>query len=172
MSADFEVRRETEAAKDLLANLRAAGQLEDDAELVAGTIEGETGLTEAITTALAEIDECDVIETGAKAKAAEFQARAAAAAGRRDRIRAAIEQAMVAVDLSLLKLPVATLSIAKRAAQPVIDNEAEIPARFFRQPDPPAPKLDKKALAAALAEGPIAGAHLDNGSVSLTIRRK
>lgn len=172
MSADFELRRQTEAAKDLLANLRAAGQIEDDAELVADTVEGETGLIEAITAALAEIDECDIVEKGCQAKIAEITARQSAAASRRDRVRAAIEQAMIAVDLPKLKLPIATLTVAKRAAQPVIDNEAEIPSRFFRQPDPPAPKLDKKALATALADGPVAGAHLDNGSVTLTIRRK
>ena len=79
---------------------------------------------------------------------------------------------MVSIDLPTLQLATATLSIAKRKPQVVIDNEAEIPARFFTPQPAPAPKLDKKALAAALAETPMPGAHLDNGSVSLTIRRK
>jgi hypothetical protein len=76
----------------------------------------------------------------------------------------------------------------------VVLQEAEIPARFFIQPPPPPPKLDKAALRTALrarqaqieavatlepqakerALEPfpaIPGAMLDNGSVSLQIRR-
>jgi hypothetical protein len=89
-----------------------------------------------------------------------------------ERLRAAIERAIVMSEMPTpLKLPAATVSVAKRKPGVVIDNEAEIPSRFFVEPPPPAPKLDKKALAAALAEGAIPGAHLDNGSMSLTIRR-
>lgn len=164
--------REKNAARDLLVNLRHEGAA-DDAELVADAIEGETNLHEAITAALDEIDECDVIEAGCKAKAAEFDARGSAAAKRRDRIRAAIEQAMVATDQPSLRLPAATVSVTKRPPGLLISNEADIPARFWVKPEPPAPKLDKKALLAALNDNEaIPGAGLDNGTVSLTIRRK
>lgn len=169
-TAEYALRRQTEAARDLVFALRSQG--EEDAVLEADAVEGETGLHEAIFAALDEIDECDMIEAGCAAKVAELESRKVSAQLRRDRIRASIERAMVTLDLPTMRLATATLSLGKRAAQPVIDNEAEIPSRFFTVPETPAPKLDKKALTAALAEGAIAGAHLDNGSVSLSIRRK
>lgn len=168
---EHNLQREKSAARDLLASLHHEGAA-DDAELVADAIEGETNLIEAIGAALDEIDECDVIEAGCKAKAAEFEARGSAAAKRRDRIRASIEQAMVLTEQPSLRLPAATLSITRRPAGLVITNEADIPARFFVQPPAPPPKLDKKALLAALNSEAIPGAALDNGSVSLTVRRK
>jgi hypothetical protein len=164
--------RQQNAARDLLINLRHDGAA-DDAELVADSIEGETNLHEAITAALDEIDECDVIEAGCRAKAAEFEARGSAAAKRRDRIRALIEQAMVATEQPSLRLPSATVSVARRPPGLIVANEAEIPARFWVAQPIPAPKLDKKALLAALNDNQaVPGVGLDNGTVSLTIRRK
>lgn len=164
--------RERNAARDLLASLKREGEA-GDAELVADAIEGETNLREAIAAALDEIDECDVIEAGCKVKAAEFEARADAAGKRRERIRALIEQAMVLTEQPSLRLVAATVSVIKRPAGLVIANEADIPAEFWIAQEAPAPKLDKKALLAALNDNQvIPGAGLDNGSVSLTVRRK
>src|SRR5688572_23970332 len=132
MSAEFALRQQTEAARGLLASLRNAGA-DDDADLVADAIEGETDLTEAIASALDEIDEWTVLEAGLKAKIEQDGSRLSIIQKRIDRVRAAIEQAMVSVDLPTLKLPTATLSIAKRKPQVVIDNEAAIPSRFFVQ---------------------------------------
>ena len=182
---DFRLRRETEAAKDLLAMLRK-GDAAEDTELVEDTIEGGTDLKEALAEALAVIDECDVIVTGCKAKAAEYDKRAATAKARAERVRGLIEQALVAIDLDApLRLPAATLSLTKRPRKVVVGEASEIPTRFWIQQPRPAPKLDEKALAAALIEiekrreaapddetiQPIPGASLDNGSVSLAIRR-
>lgn len=169
---EYALRRETDAARDLIQALRNSGE-GDDAELVADTIEGETNLREAIGVALEEIDEWTVLHDGLEAKIARDQTRLSIIDKRVDRVRAAIERALIASELPMpLQLPTATISLSKRKPQAVIDDEALIPARFFTQPEPPAPKLDKKALAAALAEGTLPGAHLDNGSVSLTVRRK
>lgn len=163
--------RQTGAARDLMAQLRDAGA-EDDAELVADSIQGETSLPEAMEAAMSEIDDLDALELGIEAVNQRNDTRLAAIRARRDRIRASMEQAMVAVDQQTLRLPTATITVAKRPPQIVIVNESEIPARFWKQPDPPAPKLDKKALALALKANEIVpGATLDNGTVSLTIRR-
>ncbi|WP_234851305.1 siphovirus Gp157 family protein [Sinorhizobium meliloti] len=166
------MRRQTEAAKALLVDLRNQGA-DDDAELVADTIEGETNLMEAIEEAIAELDECDVLVTGLKSKEAEFEARRKAIEKRAERIRALIEQAMLATDQTSLKLPTATLSLTKRAPGLIVNSEADIPSRFFVEQERPAPKLDKKALAAAIKAGEqVPGANLDNGSISLSVRRK
>ncbi|MDX1006711.1 hypothetical protein GOE08_07405 [Sinorhizobium medicae] len=166
------MRRQTEAAKALLVDLRNQGA-GDDTDLVADTIEGETNLMEAIEEAIAELDECDVLVTGLKAKGTEFEARRKAVEKRAERIRALIEQAMLATDQTSLKLPTATLSLTKRAPGLIVNSEADIPSRFFVEQERPAPKLDKKALAAAIKAGEqVPGANLDNGSISLSVRRK
>jgi len=176
MNAEFGLRRQTEAAKVLMATLRADGAA-DDAELVADAVEGETGLHEAIEAALAEIDECEVIADGCKVREKMFAERRSAAEARAERIKAMIERACLEIELAEpLRLPGATLSLTKRARQVVITSEPDIPSRFFVDQPRPAPKLDKKALLHALNELPdgaaIPGATLDNGSVVLAIRRK
>lgn len=67
--------------------------------------------------------------------------------------------------------PALTLSVANRAPDVKVTDEALIPSRFFI---PQPPKLDKKALREAiLTDGEVVeGASVGNGSVSLTIRRK
>ncbi|MBY5465245.1 siphovirus Gp157 family protein [Rhizobium leguminosarum] len=168
---EFNLARQAEAAKRLMSNLRSQG-VDDDQELVSDTIEGETSLIEAIEAALAEIDECDIHVAGLKAKEAEFAARRRRLEERAERIKATIEQAMIATDQESFRLPTATLTLAKRAASLIVTNEADIPTRFWIEQERPAPKLDKKALRAALDKEPIPGATLDNGSRSLSVRRK
>nr|WP_234834016.1 hypothetical protein [Sinorhizobium meliloti] len=89
---DYNLHRQTEAAKSLLSSLRDQG-VDDDAELVADAIEGETNLLEAIEAAVAQIDECDVLITGLKAKEEEFETRRKSIERRAERVRALIEQA-------------------------------------------------------------------------------
>jgi hypothetical protein len=162
---------QVEAAKKLIASLRDMDAT-DDAELVADAIEGETGLIEALDAALAEIDECEILIAGLDDKIKAFDARKKQQKDRAERIRALIEQALVSTDVQSLRLPSATISLSKRAPGLVITNEADIPARFWVEQERPAPKLDKKALADALKAGDVPGASLDNGSLSLTVRRR
>lgn len=166
---EYQLRRQTEAAKSLMASLAD----HDDAELIADSIEGETGLYEAIEAALAEMDECDVMEAGLSAKIEQFTERKRKAVERKKRVQALIEQAMLTTEQTMLRLPTATLSIRKNSPGVVIQDESTIPSRFFVEQERPAPKLDKRALAEALkANEAIPGASLDNGSVSLSVRRK
>jgi hypothetical protein len=90
---EFALRRETEAAKMLIAGLRETIGDEDMA-LLADTLEGETNLFEAIDTALAEIDETEVLVSGLKEKENQFFSRRRAMEERLKRYRALIEQAM------------------------------------------------------------------------------
>lgn len=168
---EFNVARQAEAAKRLMTTLRSQG-VDDDQELVSGTIEGETSLIEAISAAIDEIDECDIHIVGLKAKEAELAERRRRMEERSGRIKATIEQAMLATGQERLRLPSATLTLAKRAPGLIVINEADIPTKFWVEQERPAPKLDKKALRAALDESVIPGATLDNGSLSLSVRRK
>lgn len=169
---EFNIARQAEAAKRLVASLRLQG-VDDDEELVADTIEGQTSLQEAIEAALAEIDECEVHIIGLKAKEAEFNTRRSRLEDRVERIRAIIEQAMLTSEQMAFRLSSATVTLNKKQPALVVTNEADIPTRFWIEQERPAPKLDKKALADALrANEAISGATLDNGSFSLSVRRK
>lgn len=169
---EFDLRRQAETAKKLLGSLKEQGEA-DDAELVADTIEGETGLVEAIDAALAEIDECEILITGLKAKEEAFAERRRREEAKAERIKALIEQAMMTTEQMSLKLPSATLTLTQRAPGLIVSNEADIPTRFWIEQERPAPKLDRKALTAALrAKEAIPGANLDNGTVALSVRRK
>jgi hypothetical protein len=169
---EFTLRRQAEAAKKLLSTLKTTGDSEDE-ELVADTIEGETGLVEAIDAALAEIDECEILITGLKAKEEAFAERRRREENKSERIKALIEQAMLTTEQMSLKLPSATLTLTQRAPGLIVSNEADIPTKFWIEQERPAPKLDRKALTAALRDKEaIPGANLDNGSVALSVRRK
>lgn len=167
---DYALRRETESAKQLIAVLREHGVL-DDEDVVASAIEGETSLHEAIAAILDEIDVEDALVRGLEDKIEDFEERRNRIKLRIERQRAAIEQAMIICERDKMVLPTATLFLRKSKPGLVIDNEADIPSDFWKVETKM--KLDKSALKSTLENGmPVDGAHLDNGSVSLTIRTK
>lgn len=157
------IGREATAAAALLAELDI-----NDAEALHDLIEGETNLLEAIGAALAEIDECEIIAAGCKAKEAQIEERRRRVEARAAKVRAAIEQAMVMAELATARLPLATLTVRELAPKPIVTDESLIPSQFW---EPQPPKLDKKALSEAAKVGPVPGVEMSNGSVSLTIRR-
>lgn len=191
---EYVIRRETEAAKALLNGIRDIIP-EEDLSLLLDTLEGETDLLEAIDLALSEIDETEVLISGLKEKEGQFTARRRAMEERLKRFRGLIEQAMAVAEQQKLKRPTATLTLRKLPIDVVVLSEADIPADYFVPQPPPPPKLDKKALKQALearevkvsfaasledpeeraealsAIPPIPGAALDNGGVSLQVRR-
>jgi hypothetical protein len=168
---DYKLRRETEAAKQLVTMLKTSGDA-DDENLVADSIEGETDLMEAIEATLDEIDLEEAMVRGLEDKMEDFDERKQRIKKRIERQRAAIEQAMVICDREKIMLPTATLSLRKVPRAVIIDNEADIPSDYFVIPKVE-PRLDRKALKEALTDGAtIDGAHLDNGSVTLQVYRK
>lgn len=159
---------EAKAARALIEALRAA-DMGDDEALAVDTIEGETSLLEALDAADAEIRDCEVTVEGCKAVEATLKVRRDRAAARIEKIRAAVEQAMVMGNLKTVKRPTATFSLAQRKPGLVIDDESQIPAAYFV---PRPPQIDRAALRRAIEEAPIPGCHLDNGSINITIRRR
>ena len=147
--SEWRIRRETEAAKALLAGMRETIGDEDMA-LLADTLEGETNLFEAIDTALAEIDESEALILGLKEKEGQFSKRRRAMEERVRRFRSLVEQAMAVAEQQKLRRPTATLTLRKLPPDVVVTSEADIPSEFFVPQPPPPPKLDKKALKQAL----------------------
>jgi hypothetical protein len=184
---------EAQAVKALRESIAA---LNEDDDLLADTIEGETGFYEVIDRLMNRILEAEVMVEGVDAVVARLTARKLRAETNAKRDRALIEQAMTIAGIDNMTRPAATFTLARRAPSLVVTEESEIPPRFWR---PGEPKLDKKALtdalrdrAAALAALPttpgaqrtealgelawthpaIPGATLSNGAPSLTIRIK
>jgi len=191
---EWKLSREIQAARAIVAGIRNMIP-EEDLSLLLDTLEGETNLLEAIDLALAEIDETEALISGLKEKESQFTARRRAMEERVRRFRGLIEQAMAVAEQERLRRPTATLTLRKLPIDVVVLSEADIPADFFVPQPPPPPKLDKKALKQALeareaklsfaaslddpeervkalaAIPPIPGATLDNGGVSLQVRR-
>lgn len=160
------IEREALAARNLRESL---GQLADDEDLALDMIEGETSLVECIDKLLEQNTADRALVEGIAKVMSELDGRGARVERRIDMRRALIEQAMMTAEIKKLERPTATLTMANRRPSLRIDDEASIPAEFWTAG---APKLDRKALTAALAERPVAGAALSNAAPSLTVRIK
>lgn len=84
-----------------------------------------------------------------------------------DRMKHALQDSMIATDKRKFKTDLFSFSIRKNPASVVIDRETSIPPEFLIPQDP---KIDKKAIKAAIDRGDdITFAHLEQGE-SLIIR--
>lgn len=161
-----DLAREAEAARSLLLNIRDV--IGDDEEMIADAIEGETHLIETIAAADLRLMEIEALVEAIEAQQSALAGRKSRLKTQAERIKAAIVIAMSTAELKKAELPTGTIS--RRAVAPsVVETDlAEIPPRFWVQGDP---KLDKRALLAALKEGPVPGAALSNGGETISIKR-
>jgi hypothetical protein len=159
--------KEAQAVASLKQTLDQLGGDGDDA-LLMDSIEGETSLLEAIDVLLLAISEASGLAKGANDAAQALAARAQRLEKRAEAARGLIEQALMIAEIDKLERPAATLSLVRRPPKLEVAEEADIPTEFWKLGDP---KLDKKALLAALKEGGVVpGAYLSNCEPSLTIR--
>ena len=165
-----DIQRQALAAKNLRESIAQLMENGDDEELAVDMIEGETSLLECIDALLEANTQDAVIVAGVERVASDLSARKSRVAGRIQMRRALIEQAMLTAEIKKLERPAATLSLANRPASLIVADESAIPSRFWIAADP---KLDRKALSAALKEGEaVTGAALSNAAPSLTVRVK
>jgi hypothetical protein len=159
------VSREIQIAGQVKAHIAA---LTDDSQTIRDTLEGETdleGLIRKVTLAVGE----------AEAHVASLRDLISQYGQRREQIEAQIEalrnlivKAMELGEWKTLKLDVATLSVRPVAPKLQITDETQIPPGFWRTPDP---QIDCKSLLETLKKGPVPGASLSNGGVTVSIRR-
>lgn len=168
MSETYALSKEATAARSLLLACKEA--LGDDESAISDAIEGETNLFEAIGNAVARCNEVAAMQAGLKDYMKDLAARNERFEAQIERIRAAIASAMDSASLKKVELPHATISLRAAADKLGAVNETDVPSRFFVDQ---APKLDRKALLAALKAGEaVPGAHLANGAPSIAIRSK
>jgi hypothetical protein len=141
----------------------------DDPQLILDSIEGETNLNEAIAVVYEETAEDEILLAGLAEKIKELTARKQRVEKSIEDRRNIILMAMDRAGLKTIRTPLATLSHRDVAPGPIIADEAIIPARFWKQPDP---VLDKQAINQAVKAGEIIpGVGKSNGGISLSIRK-
>lgn len=140
----------------------------DDADLVRDTIEGQTGLHEAIGAAALELAAVEGEKEGIEIAIGKLKDRLTRHCNRAQGIREAIFAAMEIAELPSLKTPAATLSVRPSPPRVEVIEEKAIPAIYWTRPEP---VLDKKALRDALKAGEaIPGATLSNSPPALQVR--
>lgn len=156
--------RSYERLRDLLA------AEESDPAAILDTLEGETNLHEALMVMAESALDDESMAEAIQLRIERLQQRKSRCEITADRKRGIIIMAMERAGLKTVKGAAATLTMRDVAPKAVIEDEAVMPARFFKPQDP---KLDKSSLTDALKAGEaIPGARLSNGGVSLTIRVK
>lgn len=161
-----ELEQQIEAARILLGNLKDV--LEGDAELLTGTLEGETNLFEIMEHAVQRLAEIDAMTKSLTTTIDTFVARRQRLKEQAAHIRTSLLGAMDLANLKSRELPSATITRKATAQSVVITNESVIPAKYW---EPAPPKLNKKMLLDDLkAAKPIDGASLSNAPDTIQVR--
>jgi hypothetical protein len=164
--SELQLKREAEAAKALIDNIR--GIVEGDDDLMLDMIEAETDFLEAIDAAIMSRWQDLAYAKALTDLIGNLQARKRRLEDRASAKSQSIALAMEMADVRKLQRPSATLSLQSTAPSAIVVEEADIPAQFWK---PQPPKLDKRALLAALKDGEtIPGAELSNGGETVVIR--
>lgn len=153
----------------LRASLQAHHETLDDPDLMLIMADGQTSLLELID----QILEADLLDEallhGLKLQKDTLAVRLHRLEERRQSRRAILEQALLLLERKSLERPIATITLTDRPPSLVVEEEAQIPARYFDLK----PVLNRRAAKEALQSGEdVPGVRLTNGALSLTVRRR
>ncbi len=156
MTALYVIANEYRAAAMKLADMDL------DAQTIADTLESLSGELEVKAQNVAMfVRNLEVTAAAIKQHEAEQAARRKAIETRADALRAYLARCMDATGIEKIEGPGVKLSFRKSSAV-VIDGADLIPGEYMRQPEPPPPAPDKKAIADAIKAGiEVPGAHLE-----------
>lgn len=141
--------------------------LQDDEELLADTLEGETSFNEVMEKLVTQIREQDMQAEALGARIGALQERKTRSGKRVEFYRALIFKLMQAANTTSHRTTEGNLSVGKSPPKVIITDEAAIPDEFMRVTKAPDKVLIKKALEAKQS---VRGATLSNGGSTLTIR--
>lgn len=151
------------------ASLEVHHETLDDPDLMMILAEGQTTLLEAFDHILEADLNDEALIAGLKLHKDTMAVRLHRLQERRESRRTVLEQALLLLDRKTLERPLATLTLSNRAPALIVEEEAQIPARFFELK----PSLNRRLTKEALEAGEeVAGARLSNGTITLTIRRR
>jgi hypothetical protein len=169
MATTRDLQREIEAANNLREQLAAIG----DEELTRDMIEGETSLIEMVDAMVKQDGEDAAHVASIKKYSDDLSNRQKRIEDRIEVRRGLLAKAMEIAGRDKIETATGTISLGANPVSAIVTDEAAIPSEFFEQPPP---RLNKRALLAALKEkratgGEIPGATLSNGGCRVTIRR-
>lgn len=160
-----DLRRETEAAKTLRAQLRDI--IGDDQELAADMVEAETDLHEAIGDAIGFLVSDSAAIIGLDDMIKKLKARQDRIAARIETMRVALSVALTQAGRKTFEHPCATISLKAVPAKVIVTDETVIPSKYWKME----PKLDKQAIKSDLKDKQdIPGTQLSNGGETIQVR--
>lgn len=154
-----------ELAHEYRATAEQLADLDLDEQTIADTLESIGGDLEVKATNVAMFA-MNMEATAAAIKDAEAKmaARRKAIENRAGRLRAYLLDNMLMAGIKKVEGPYLKLAVRDNPPSVVIDAADLIPAEYMRQPDPPPPSPDKKAIADAIKSGvEVPGAHVQRG---------
>jgi hypothetical protein len=154
-------------ATAIVQSLRAAG--EDDEQLIADMVEGETDFHSFMQWLLNKERDEDMLQDGISSRIKALQERKAASVARKERFRAAMLDSLKTVDIAKVTLPEATISRIVVKPSIVVTDESALPESCIRIKRE-ANKTEIKKLLDAGAT--VTGATLSNGGETIMIRTK
>jgi hypothetical protein len=142
-----------------------------DTETLQDTLEGETGAIGLVEKLTAEAIEAEALADGLDGYLKAISDRRTRLQERSQRFRDTITALLTALEYKgPLRLPIATLSLTRRPPGVAISDESKIPDHLCKIITTRRP--DKVKIEAAMKTAPVEGAHMTNGSTSLSIRIK
>lgn len=142
---------------------------EGDPELLHDCIEGQTDLFEVMDWLIGKLADEECLEAAISDRVKTLGERKSACVARQERIRSALQVCLDASGQKSLRRPEATLTIANRKPGIAHIDEAMLPEQFWKVEK----RVNRSAIGEALRDGgQVPGVTLDNGGVSLTVRRK
>lgn len=144
-----------------------------DEETILDTLEGETDLVELIVAVLESAEADKGMVAACEARIAELTERQGRFIKRADAKRHVVKLAMERSGRNKIEAPAFTVSLKAVPQSVIVTAQEQIPDAYMVQPDPPAPRPDKKAILEALKAGTaIAGCTLSNGGLTISVRKK
>jgi enamine deaminase RidA (YjgF/YER057c/UK114 family) len=142
-----QLSREIAAARILREHVES--MVGDDADAIRDAIEGETTLLEQIGALALSIASDEAFAKAASDLAEQIKARSARFENRAEMKRALISTALEIAERKSLETPAGTVTLKSVPPKLQITEEADVPARFFKQP---APVIDRRSLLDALKQ--------------------
>jgi hypothetical protein len=171
MSNPKYIAADAETVKSKIALLLSAyPDLEDDADLLADMLEGETNLNGMLERIMDVKFEAEDMDAALELRGKSIQARRERCRARADAMKDLALSLMHAAKLGKIELTECTLSIRKPSKRVEILNEDDIPSQLMRVTVSKSP--DKPAIKAQLEAGEtVPGCVMGAGEIGLTVRR-
>ena len=141
---------------------------EIDEQLILDMIEGETNVHKLILNIEDSIADLDTNAEAIDIRIKALQGRKSRMKRSSETLRTIILSAMDKSGIKTIQGAESTITVKNKPRALIVDDESLLPSNYFKIET----KLDKKKLISDLKEGvAIDGAELDNGGISLQIRR-